>query len=206
MEVIHTKERKSRSKKESKSKSRSKSVPSHIQYSLILPIPELEPLLQSYRFQYNFFAKRGIPTHITLLYLFDGKTYQKYAREFEKICPLLLSIFQKHKCVVPTFYQNPQMFALDFDKRSSDFIHEIQLQLAQHMKLPLQQYQDTSKRPHITIFTKRGGPLGFQKIPLIKKHLAPHLPLSFSFQRIWLLEINTRDDTATLVHEWSGEP
>jgi hypothetical protein len=173
----------------------------NIKYSVILPIPSLEPLIQSYRFKYNFFAKKGIPTHITFLYLFSQSTFFKNKDLIMKILNNFPKIFKNKKLVIDAFYQNPQMFALDFDKKSSDFIHKIQMKVASYLNLNLANYENPTKRPHITLFTKRGNQAGFKAIPQIKKELTPALPLTISFDRIWLLEIDNKHDIPTLIYE-----
>ncbi len=175
---------------------------SHIQYSVIIPLPQLEPLIQTYRFQYNFFAKHGIPSHITLLYLFDPNVYIKNKESFDKTLLFLIQLFKKKQLIINTFYQNPFMFALDFDKSSSDFIHQIQLQIAKHYQFNLKDYQNETKRPHITLFTQRGDKKGFTKIPQIKKELTPLLPQKIKFDRIWLLQIDTKKNIPTLIKEY----
>ncbi len=181
-----------------------KDTSNFIQYSVILPIPQLEPLIQTYRFQYNFFAQHGIPSHITLLFLFPKELYIQKSKLFDQALTLLLKTFQKKKFVIDSFYQNPHMFALDFNKQSSDFIHQVQLQIASHFGLNTKEYEDPTKRPHVTLFTQRGDKRGFQAIPEIKRSLHPHLPLHISFDRIWILEIHTRENRAKLVKEIKG--
>jgi 2'-5' RNA ligase len=176
----------------------------HIQLSVIIPLPQLEPLIQTYRFQYNFFAKHGIPSHITLFFLFDPEIYYKNQESFDQTLSFLLKMFQKKKMTIDNFYQNPFMFALDFDKSSSDFINQIQLKLAKHYHLNIQDYQNITKRPHITLFTQRGDKKGFTKIPQIKKELTPLLPQKISFDRIWLLQIDTKKNIPTLIKEYSN--
>ena len=173
----------------------------HIKYSIIIPIPSLEPLIQSYRFKYNFFAKKGIPTHITFLYLFSQSTYLKNKENIIKILHFLPKLFKHKKLIIRDFYQNPQMFALDFDKKSSDFIHKIQHKVASYLNLNLANYENPTKRPHITLFTKRGGENGFKEIHHIKKDLTPLLPQIITFDRIWLLEIDIKKDIPTLIYE-----
>jgi hypothetical protein len=178
-----------------------KSYKNNIKYSIIIPIPTLEPLIQSYRFKYNFFAKKGIPTHITFLYLFSHSLFIKNKETIIKILNLLPNFFKNKKLIINDFYQNPQMFALDFNKKSSDFIHKIQMKVASYLNLNLANYENPTKRPHITLFTKRGNSNGFKDIPLIKKELSPLLPLTISFDRIWLLEIDIKRDIPTLIYE-----
>ncbi len=173
----------------------------NIKYSIIIPIPELEPFIQSYRFKYNFFAKKGIPTHITFLYLFSQSIYFKNKELIIKLLNFLPKIFKNKKLIIDNFYQNPQMFALDFNKKSSDFIHKIQMKIASYLNLNLANYENPTKRPHITLFTKRGNTNGFKAIPQIKKELTPILPITISFDRIWLLEIDIKQDIPTLIYE-----
>ena len=173
----------------------------NIKYSVIIPIPELEPLIQSYRFKYNFFAKKGIPTHITFLYLFSQSVYLKNKEVIIKLLNFLPKIFKNKKLTINDFYQNPQMFALDFDKKSSDLIHKVQMKVASYLNLNLTNYENPTKRPHITLFTKRGGEDGFKAIHNIKKELTPLLPQSVLFDRIWLLEIDIKKDIPTLIYE-----
>ncbi len=173
----------------------------NIKYSIIIPIPTLEPLIQSYRFKYNFFAKKGIPTHITFLYLFSQSIYLKNKELIIKLLNFLPKIFKNKKLIIDNFYQNPQMFALDFNKKSSDFIHKIQMKIASYLNLNLANYENPTKRPHITLFTKRGNTNGFKAIPQIKKELTPILPITISFDRIWLLEIDIKQDIPTLIYE-----
>jgi len=173
----------------------------NIKYSVIIPIPELEPLIQSYRFKYNFFAKKGIPTHITFLYLFSQSVYLKNKEVIIKLLNFLPKIFKNKKLTISDFYQNPQMFALDFNKKSSDLIHKVQMKVASYLNLNLANYENPTKRPHITLFTKRGGETGFKAIEHIKKELTPLLPQIISFDRVWLLEIDIKKDIPTLIYE-----
>ncbi len=173
----------------------------NIKYSVIIPLPILEPFIQTYRFKYNFFAKKGIPTHITFLYLFSQSTYFKNKDLIIKILNFLPKVFKNKKFTISDFYQNPQMFALDFNKKSSDFINKVQLKIASYLYLNTKNYENPTKRPHITLFTKRGNNAGFQQIETIKKELTPLLPLKIQFDRIWLLEIDVKRDIPTLIYE-----
>ncbi len=173
----------------------------NIKYSVIIPIPQLEPLIQTYRFKYNFFAKKGIPTHITFLFLFSRSSYLKNKDQIIKILDHFPKIFKNKKLTINDFYQNPYMFALDFDKKSSDFINKYQLKIASYLNLNLSNYSNITKKPHITLFTKRGNSNGFKNIPLIKKELYPSLPLHISFNRVWLLEIDVKKDIPKLIYE-----
>lgn len=173
----------------------------NIKYSIIIPIPILEPFIQSYRFKYNFFAKKGIPTHITFLYLFSQSVYLKNKEIIIKLLNFLPKIFKNKKLTIDNFYQNPQMFALDFNKKSSDFIHKVQIKVASYLNLNMKDYENPTKRPHITLFTKRGGENGFKSINTIKKDLTPLLPIEINFDRIWLLEIDIKKDIPTLIYE-----
>lgn len=173
----------------------------NIKYSIIIPIPQLEPLIQTYRFKYNFFAKKGIPTHITFLYLFSQSIYLKNKETIIKILNFLPKLFKNKKLTIDNFYQNPQMFALDFNKKSSDFIHKVQMKVASYLNLNLANYENPTKRPHVTLFTKRGTNNGFKNIDNIKKELTPFLPQKITFDRIWLLEIDIKKDIPTLIYE-----
>lgn len=173
----------------------------NIKYSVIIPIPQLEPLIQSYRFKYNFFAKKGIPTHITFLFLFSQSTFLKNKEHIINILNYLPKIFKNKKFTINDFYQNPNMFALDFDKKSSKFINKLQLKIASFLNLNISNYTNITKKPHITLFTKRGGLNGFKNIPNIKNELSPLLPLNISFNRVWLLEIDVKRDIPSLIYE-----
>ncbi len=173
----------------------------NIKYSVIIPLPILEPFIQTYRFKYNFFAKKGIPAHITFLYLFSQSTYFKNKDLIIKLLNNFPKIFKNKKISIDAFYQNPQIFALDFNKKSSDFIRKIQLKVASYLNLNLFNYQNPTKRPHITLFTKRGNITGFNHIEHIKKDLAPLLPFHIYFDRVWLLEIDIKRDIPTLIYE-----
>ncbi len=169
----------------------------HIQYSVIIPIPQLEEYIQTYRFQYDFFAKRGIPTHMTLLFLFDKDIYLKNREKFHKVLGLALKSFAKKKMVVDHFYQTPNMFSLGLNKECEMYFQKKQEQIMKYLDIDMK-----ADAPHITLFTQRGSKAGFQKIPQIKEELTKHLPVQFMVDRIWLLEINTRENIATLVHEF----
>lgn len=180
----------------------------HIQYSIIIPLPQLEDILQKYRFQFNFFAKHGIPTHLTLLYNFPKSFFDLHKNDIIKSLQIIADFLKDKSFILDKLIFSDNLVSINFDDSSTSFIINLQLYLAKFLHFDnkyINFIQKPYMKPHITLFTNRIPHLfkkGIINKNIISRNLTPKLPITIKFHKIWLLQINTNINEAILIKEF----
>lgn len=148
--------------------------------TLVLPVPEAEPLVGRWRMEHDPPAPFGIPAHITLLFPFRPVRWLG-----EEGVAELAAIFR----ALP-----PGQFALTRVGRFSGVIYlapepadpfiELTRRLSTRFGLLPYGRADRGRTPHLTV--ARHEDAGF--LDRIADALAPSLPLEFTTREAWLME------------------
>jgi len=168
--------------------------------SVIIPTPEIESLIQEYRFKYDFFAKRGIPSHITFIYEISTDVYNKNSELLLKAFTQILNILNKSTICAEKIKKNENMLAINFRKEDINLINKLQKIIIGQCGLNItdNRYEKNDYKPHITIFTGKKN-LGWKNEKIIKNDILNDLPIKITIKTLWILEINTSNNTAKII-------
>ena len=160
--------------------------------SVIIPIPELEKVVQDYRFQFDFFASKGIPAHVTLFSNVDIDKYNKNKVKFNKELKKILKFIKKNKINFKDVKKNKKMAYISIDKNDCNNIDKQKELIFIKNKL---KYDDDL---HLTLFSGAKNK-GFDIFNKMKKKINKNLPKKIKPTKLWVLHINKKINKATLL-------
>jgi len=166
--------------------------------SIIIPTPSLETYIQDYKFKYDFFTKKGIPVHITLIYHIPLDKYHKNKDKIIKIMQFILNALKNKKLEVEKVIQSDKLLALGLAHDDVQLIKKLQKKISDILDLKNNTYSQNKFLPHITIFTGQQNP-GWKNANLIKKDLTSRLPLKLDINKVWILKIDPKKNIPTIL-------
>jgi 2'-5' RNA ligase len=158
--------------------------------SIIIPLPDLEYYIQDYRFKYDFFAKKGIPVHITFIYKISTKIYYENKDKIKNILTNILKILKKNKITLDKIIENKFLLAIGMQKDDQDLINKLQKKFIDFLNIKNNKYNNDNFKPHITIFTGKDNP-GWNNALFIKQNLKNIFSLKINIKKLWILEIDS---------------
>ena len=171
--------------------------------SLIIPVPQMESIIQDYRFKYDFFAKKGIPSHITLIYKMDLKMFNKHKNEILCLLRAAVNNLSKKKITATKIKRNDKLLFIQLNNNNVDFLKALQTLLFEYLdqkSIPL--YDNHYDEHNITILTGKNNP-GWEKANMITKNINSKLPKHFNINKIWILEIDKKKNKADILYSIS---
>lgn len=153
--------------------------------SIIIPIPELEKYTQDYRYMYDFFAIRGSPAHISLIYEISLKKYNENKVVIEEYVMKVLKILKGMKIICNKIVSTKTMLSIGLDNATIKKIYDMQILLICYLGLDKSKYKD--RDAHITLFTginNRGWSIESE----IKRSIK--LPIRIKVNKLWITEVD----------------
>jgi 2'-5' RNA ligase len=155
-------------------------MPEELRGSLMLPVPEAEPLVGRWRTEHDPFAHFGVPAHITLLTPFRPASWLG-----EQGVADLGAFFRAEQPAtfgLTHFGDYPGILTLRVEP--AEPLKELTRRLAARFDLVPYGRTDRVIPPHVTV--ARHEDPGFLK--RLAGELAPTLPLEFTTREVWLME------------------
>jgi 2'-5' RNA ligase len=159
-------------------------MPDELRGSLMLPVPEAEPLIGRWRLEHDPPARAGYPAHITLLSPFRPASWlgeqgvADLATFFRAVQPATFALTQ--------FGDYPGILTLRVEP--AEPLSALSRQLASRFELLPYGRADRVIPPHLTV-ARHQDPSFLQRLAA---SLASSLPLEFTPREAWLME---RDDS-----------
>jgi hypothetical protein len=166
--------------------------------SVIIPLPEMEYYIQDYRFKYDFFAKKGIPVHITLLYEISPNKYYNKRKMLINIFEKILQILNKKELIINKIIVKKNLFGLGLKNDDELLLNKLQHNLINFLDIQNKRYYNNNFKPHITIFTGNDN-IGWKNKDIIEKKMNNKLPIKINIDKIWVLEIDKVKNIASIV-------
>ena len=171
---------------------------SHI--SIIFPVPQMEQIIQDYRFKFDFFAKKGIPSHITLIYNIQTNVFKKHKDEILCLLRAAIKHLSDKKIVAKNIKRNEKSLYIKLANNDVDYLKAIQTLLFEYLKPnQIKMYKTYYDEPHITIFTGKNNP-GWKIENKITDDVKSKLPKKINLNKIWIIEINKKKNTADILY------
>lgn len=147
--------------------------------AIVVPVPEVEPLVSSLRMQYDKSASLGVPAHITLLYPFRAASGAE--KEIEKLIEFFSAIpaFQFSLTEVRRFPQTAYLHP-DVPERFTEIIRNLS-QKWPDCRPYRGAFQDII--PHLTVADQ----VDAQVLRLVEDRLRSHIPITCMAKEAWLL-------------------
>lgn len=169
--------------------------------NIILPTPFLEPLVQTYRFKYNFFSQFGIPSHLTLIYGFKLEKYIKDKDSINNIINIIVKVLKNKKMTIENVGENINLIYLKLSEKDTIFLNTIQQLFSKLTGIKSSLYYNPETKPHITICTKNRRNISQENIDNVKKDLEKNLPINFKFPKLWVIEVNKKTNEVKILQE-----